>query len=214
MEEFKYGTILEADRGSTVSVRLSRENGQSPIVIPSKEFNEHLALQHAAYAEINFELQEAARALQLMQKFKNNDGDERILRRSLFIDAIMAYARAFADADGRGGIKLSADLKWLGPDPINSKRHVELIGFRNNLFGHTGNSPFRATESYLLIDKLEKPDQIAVGFQKIALTGFSDEDAEDTIGYLQGVADRVQQKVDSLAHRITEIAKPRLGIPV
>jgi hypothetical protein len=201
--EFKFNATVGASPGQSVSWQFLRDDGVPVHTVLAEELHPHLCAQHSAYCEIHSDFGDAVEALNQMKRFDSQS--EQTLRRALFSDAIITYCRAFTSAEGRSGVKLENTPHWIG-DSLSLKRHEEMMDWRNTLIAHTGNSPLRAVWSGLILDSLENTQQIAVGFQKMAMSEFSNEDAMDTASHIAAVANRVQKKIDFLTSELTKLA--------
>lgn len=210
----RFKTTITAKAGDQIEQRVLNDKKEPLMTIPSKVINEHLSNQYSAYSEIEWELEDSKK---LFQKAKLTASEESV-RSALFVAAIITYGRIFNTADGRNGIKLEGTSHWLGDNPIAKKRHNELMEFRNKLIAHTGHSPYRSCETSIVTDivahengqvlpnSLPKNTILGVGTFKIEFAGFSNEDIDATIRFLDSIKIRVQKKKIKLEERLTNLA--------
>lgn len=209
----QFNTTIYAEAGDRIEYRVANDKGEPLLTLAADQFDKYMAGQHAAYSEIEWDLENSKESF---RRSKNFVGDEDI-RSALFVDAIMAYGRAFASAEGRGGVKLEGTTHWVGADDVSLKRHRELMDFRNKLIAHTGNSPYRHCQTSIITslistgqsvqpNSLPRDITLGVGAFRIGLSGFGDEDIDKTIQFIQQIVLKVQSKKSELETKLTAIA--------
>lgn len=217
----KFNATFNVTAGDVIEQQILNENGQPLLSIASDQFDKHIANQHAAYSEIEWELETAKKSFLKTKLFIEEDD----VRSALFVDAIMAYGRVFNSAEGRNGVKLEGRPYWVGSEHTSVKRHNELMDFRNKLVAHTGNSPYRSCQSsvvtnIILKDKnpipsnsLSRDISFGVAVFKMGLIGFSNEDIDETVSYVENIILKVQKKKTGLETKLTELAISLLLLP-
>lgn len=130
----RFHTSLHANAGDRIEHQILNSNGKPLLTFTADQFDQYLAKQHSAYSEIEWELEDARNSFTRSKEFV---GDIQ-LHSALFVNAITAYGRVFASAEGRNGIKLEGTAHWVGSEHNSIERHNELMEFRNKLIAHAG----------------------------------------------------------------------------
>lgn len=209
----QFNFVIHAAPGDQVEYLMVNERGDPLLTFAADQFDKQIANQHAAYSEIEWELEKSRESLRRSKEFKGDDD----VRSALFSDAIMAYGRVFSSAEGRGGVKLDGSGYWVGVDEVSLKRHRSLMEFRNKLIAHTGESAYRSCHSSVITSLISKgrdvspnslPRNVSLGISafKMGLCGFSDEDVDKTVTYMQLIISKVQKKKAELEMKLTTIA--------
>lgn len=209
----KFNTSIFAQAGDQIEYRMANDEGEPLLTLAADQFDKYMASQHAAYSEIEWDLENSKESFRRSKDFIEDED----IRSALFVDAIMAYGRAFASAEGRGGVKLEGTAHWVGADEVSLKRHRELMNFRNKLIAHTGKSPYRHCQTSIITslistgqavqpNSLPRDVTLGVGAFKIGLIGFGHEDIDKTVEYIKQIVSRVQSKKNDLETKLTAIA--------
>ncbi|HAZ13256.1 MAG: hypothetical protein A2X86_00490 [Bdellovibrionales bacterium GWA2_49_15] len=198
-------------------------NKEEPLLsFIAAQFDKHLANQHAAYSEIEWELEDSRNSFIRTTEFISDVQ----IHSALFVNAIMAYGRVFASADGRNGIKLEGTARWVGSEHNSIKRHNELMDFRHKLIAHSGHSPYRLCQTSIVTDVVADkqqapmlrnslPREISFGIVafKIGIAGFGNEDIDETSRYIEKIILKVKEKKKELESKLTDIAVRALLVP-
>jgi hypothetical protein len=147
--KISFSKNLDVSAGDSVSLVWNANHpvtGEPLEVRPVAEVDQNLAQDHAAFAEMEMDLLDAATTLESFPKFSNEtDAD---IRRALYTEAVVSYCRPFNKGFGRGQ-QLTCSAPWILDEEIEKKRHAEIVSIRDKVIAHSDrNSPFRSVASY------------------------------------------------------------------
>lgn len=218
----RFNSVFPAYAGDRIEYQTLNNNGEPLLSFLAEQFDKHLANQHAAYSEIEWELEEARNSFRRSKEFIADVE----LHSALFVNAIMAYGRVFASAEGRNGVKLEGTTRWVGSELNSIKRHNELMEFRNKLIAHAGHSSYRLCQTSIVTSIVAKEQQhpipsnslsreisFGVGAFKIGIAGFGNEDIDETSKYIEKIILKVQEKKRELEGKLTNIVIDILLVP-
>lgn len=210
----RFHSKFQANAGDKIEHQMLNSNGEPLLTFTAEQFDQHLAKQHSAYSEIEWELEDAKNSFNRSKEFI---GDTQ-LHSALFVNAIMAYGRVFASAEGRNGIKLEGTTRWVGGEHNSIRRHNELMEFRNKLIAHAGQSPYRLCQTSIVTNIVSNEDQhpiysnslprdisFGVGAFKIGIAGFGNDDIDETNRYIEKIILKIQDKKRELESKLTNI---------
>lgn len=209
----QFNASFFAEPGDQIEYRMTNDKGEPLLTLAADQFDKYMANQHAAFSEIEWDLESSKESFRRSKDFFGDEG----IRSALFVDAIMAYGRVFTSAEGRSGVKLEGTSYWVGSDEISLKRHQSLMEFRHKLIAHTGKSPYRNCQTSIITslistgqgvqpNSLPRDIKLGVSSFKMGLCGFGDEDIDKTTLYIQQIISKVQSKKSELEAKLTAIA--------
>ena len=184
-------------------------DGQPTPFIDAAILFPNLEKKIAGYTEIVDDLNRGAQSLKRIH-FLGTEDD--VILEALFANAINHYGRCFTQADRR---RITLDNQWIKKGTKEETAHEQIMHMRHQLFAHAGNTPFKDTKVFLLVDNEQKPTRLK-GISNLGRT-LTTTDLGTTLRYVahfEQLAARVKLKLDEFCNQLVEEAKNKLNVDV